>query len=165
MRFNFNSKKTIGLFLLLCAAACLLPLIFSACAKPSGSGTKTNESLSQQNVKEGNNMQSTKTDEKESPFACMMNALSQEERKRTFALLDELKSKRKEVKELPDGYAFRYEMSSEVFRDTAEFVIYERLCCSFFEFELVVERENGAMWLRLKGREGVKDFIKTEFSL
>ena len=48
-------------------------------------------------------------------------------------------------------------MDSETFRNAAEFVTYERLCCPFFAFELEVEKENGAMWLKLRGREGVKD--------
>lgn len=97
------------------------------------------------------------------PFACDMTALSAEEKKRVLELLEELKNNRLEAKELPDGFAFRYEMDSERFMNAAEFITYERLCCPFFEFELAVEKESDAIWLRLRGREGVKDFIKIEF--
>lgn len=38
-------------------------------------------------------------------------------------------------------------------------------CCPFFDFDLIVEREGGSMWFRLTGREGVKAFIREEFSL
>jgi uncharacterized Fe-S cluster-containing protein len=103
--------------------------------------------------------------ENDTPFACDMSALNGEQRKRVLDLLEELKAKRQEIKEFPDGYAFRYEIASDTIRDAAEFITYERLCCPFFEFGLIVERENGAMWLQLKGREGVKDFIKIEFGL
>lgn len=101
----------------------------------------------------------------ESPFACIMTDLTPNQRTRTFELLDELKAKKQEVKELSDGYAFRYPMDWEMFRNTAEFVTYERLCCPFFDFDLIVEREGGDMWLKLTGREGVKEFIQEEFDL
>lgn len=101
--------------------------------------------------------------ENDTPFACDMSALGAEQKKRVLDLLKELISKRQEIKELPDGYAFRYAMDFGTFRNAAEFVTLERLCCPFFEFELAAEKAGGAMWLRLKGREGVKDFIKIEF--
>lgn len=44
----------------------------------------------------------------ETPFACDMSALDEEQRTRVLALLEELKAKRQAIKELPDGYAFRY---------------------------------------------------------
>lgn len=99
----------------------------------------------------------------ETPFACDMSALNAEEKKRVLVLLEELKTKKQEIQELPDGYAFRFTMDTKTFKNAAEFITYERLCCPFFEFELVVEKENGSMWFRLKGQEGVKDFIKIEF--
>ena len=102
---------------------------------------------------------------KESPFACNMAVLTAEQRTRTFSLLDKLKTKIQEVDELPDGFALRFQTDAEMVKDVAEFITYERLCCPFFDFELVVEREGGPLWLRLKGREGVKDFIRMEFGL
>ncbi len=99
----------------------------------------------------------------DTPFACDMSALNAEQRKRVLDLLEELKAKRQDIKELPNGYAFRYQMESDIFRDAAEFITLERLCCPFFEFGLNVEKENGGMWLQLTGREGVKDFIRIEF--
>jgi hypothetical protein len=117
-----------------------------------------------ENKKGSENMKSI-SDEKESPFFCNMNALTVDQRKRVIELVKLLKTKTQEVKELPNGFAFRYKPDSEIVRDAAEFITYERLCCPFFEFELAVEREGGPLWLRLKGREGVKDFIRIEFEL
>lgn len=110
-------------------------------------------------------MQTQTITDNDTPFACNMAALDAEQKKRVLDLLKELKTKRQEVKELPDGYALRYSMDSNTFRDAAEFITLERLCCPFFEFELAAEKADGAMWLRLKGSEGVKDFIKIEFDL
>lgn len=101
--------------------------------------------------------------ENDTPFACDMSALDAEQKKRVLDLLKDLKTKQHEIKELPDGYAFRYAMDSGTFISAAEFITLERLCCPFFDFELAAEKDGGAMWLRLKGREGVKDFIKIEF--
>lgn len=99
----------------------------------------------------------------ETPFACNMTALNGDRKKRVLELLNELKTKRQEIKELPDGYSFRYRMDSDTFLKAAEFITLERLCCPFFEFALIVEKENGAMWMQLRGRAGIKDFIKIEF--
>jgi hypothetical protein len=106
-----------------------------------------------------------KTDQKESPFACNVKALNAEQRKRWLALLGHLSQLKQEVSQLPDGYAFRFPAESEVIQELAEFVAYERLCCPFFDFELKLERENGPFWLSLRGREGVKEFIRSEFRI
>ena len=47
-------------------------------------------------------------------------------------------------------------------RRAIEFIALERLCCPFFGFGLGIEREGGAAWLTLTGREGVKPFIMAE---
>lgn len=100
----------------------------------------------------------------ESPFACDMAALDATQRLRWDALLRQLSEKKQELQELLDGYALRFPAESQLVRDVAEFITYERLCCPFFDLELVVEREGGPLWLRIKGREGVKDFIRSEFN-
>lgn len=89
----------------------------------------------------------------ESPFACVMTDLTPGEKALTFELLDKLKAAKREIPELSDGFAFRYAMSPELFRQIAEFITYEHRCCPFFDFNLTVEREGGDMWLKLTGRE------------
>ena len=102
---------------------------------------------------------------KESPFACNVAGISAEQRPRYIALAKKLVGAKQEVRELADGYAFRFSPEAATIQDLAEFIAYERLCCPFFELELVVEREGGPAWLRLRGREGVKEFIRTEFGI
>jgi hypothetical protein len=101
----------------------------------------------------------------EAPFACNVGALDKDQRARYSILTKQLIAKKQEVRELSDGYAFRFAASSEHIKDLAEFIIYERLCCPFFDFDLIVERNEGSLWLKLRGREGVKDFIKSEFGI
>jgi hypothetical protein len=101
----------------------------------------------------------------ESPFVCNVAGLNAEQRQRYIALIKKLKIRKQEVRELADGYAFRFSSDTATIQDLAEFIIYERLCCPFFDFDLVVEREGGPAWLRLRGREGVKEFIRIEFGI
>jgi hypothetical protein len=102
---------------------------------------------------------------KESPFACNVAGISAEQRPRYMALAKKLISAKQEVRELKDGYAFRFSSEASTIQDLAEFIAFERLCCPFFDFEMVIEREGGPAWLRLRGREGVKEFIRIEFGI
>jgi len=102
---------------------------------------------------------------KESPFACNVAGISAEQRPRYMALAKKLVSTKQEVRELADGYALRFSVEASTIQDLAEFITYERLCCPFFDLEIVVEREGGPAWLRLRGREGVKEFIRIEFGI
>lgn len=101
----------------------------------------------------------------ESPLACNMLALNAEERKRHKAVSERMRAAVKEVQPLPDGYAFRFEAEQATILLVSEFIARERLCCPFFRFELTAEQENGPLWLRLRGRDGVKEFIEAELGL
>ena len=100
---------------------------------------------------------------KESPIACVMAALDDEQKQRRKELEERVSAAIEEVRELPDGYAVRLFSESQTVQDVAEFVTYERLCCPFLDFEIEVGREGGPLWLRLRGREGVKEFVRQEF--
>ena len=99
---------------------------------------------------------------RKSPFACDMNAIEPARRGQHVATIGALFSAVDDVRELPNGYAFRLRNESDVLLKAAEFVSLERLCCPFFGFALEVEPEGGAVWLSLMGREGVKPFIASE---
>lgn len=99
----------------------------------------------------------------ETVFACNPSALDKDQRARYSVLTKQLIAEKQEVQELPDGYALRYSANPQSIKDVAEFVGYERLCCPFLNFEIGVEGEN--LSLRLRGQEGVKEFIKMEFGI
>ena len=101
----------------------------------------------------------------ESPLACNMLALDAEGRKRHKAVSEQMRAAVKEVQDLRDGYAFRFPAEQSTILLVSEFIARERLCCPFFRFELIAEQEDGPLWLRLRGREGVKEFIKTELGV
>jgi len=101
----------------------------------------------------------------ESPFACDMTALTPEQHQRHSELLSQMMASQQEIVELPDGYALRFIATPQLFQDLAEFVVYEHLCCPFFDLDLSLERESGPLWLRIRGRTGVKEFIRSELNL
>ncbi len=99
------------------------------------------------------------------PFICNLNALSKAQTERYAELIQNLHESRQSVKELSDGYTFRFKADSQMIQDAAEFIVYERLCCPFFSFELIVESDTNRMWLNLRGQNGIKEFIRSEFKL
>jgi hypothetical protein len=94
-----------------------------------------------------------------------MNAMDTVQRERYKEITLKLSAERQAIKELSDGYAFRFKAESQLIQEVAEFIVYERLCCPFFDFELAVEQDSNRLWLRLRGHEGIKDFIRAEFNL
>jgi hypothetical protein len=100
----------------------------------------------------------------ESALACDMTAIPPDQRPVHLARGRELFSQIEETRELSNGYEFRLSDGPHVIKELAEFISFEKLCCPFLHFVIEVEAENGPLWLRLSGREGVKDFIREEIS-
>lgn len=103
--------------------------------------------------------------ENEPPLVCVVAAMNDEQRRRWQTLSEQLSSSVQEVKELPDGYAFRFSAETGMVLSVAEFISLERLCCPFLKFEFEVADSNRPLWLRMTGREGVKEFLKTELGI
>ena len=96
-------------------------------------------------------------------FACNMGALTKGERARYGTLAETLLVAVCEQRELPSGYAFRLPPGKLV--TAAQWISLERKCCPFFTFELNQARDQGPLWLRITGPQGVKEFIRGEFHL
>ncbi len=63
-------------------------------------------------------------------------------------------------KEIENGYEFAFPGSVEWANRLIEFVVFERACCPFFTFEIVFEPNAGPVVLKIRGPEGVKEFIE-----
>jgi hypothetical protein len=64
---------------------------------------------------------------------------------------------------LEDGYAFQLKREQVNLIELAEWITSEDKCCSFFHFEIEVERNRGPLWLKIRGDEGIKKFIRATF--
>jgi len=97
----------------------------------------------------------------DSPLACDRLALSPEARARHFDELGpQLLAARTAVRELPNGYAFRFPADAKTIRLVAEWAAGERLCCPFLDIDIRLEPDGGPLWVTLTGREGTKDVIR-----
>jgi len=100
--------------------------------------------------------------EEETPFACNVKAMTSAERERYDRLRRLLFTSVKERRELANGFAFRLGGSVSM-AHAAEWMELESKCCPFFDLHLESQRERGAVWMRVTGRDGVKQFIREEF--
>ncbi|MDQ3712127.1 MAG: hypothetical protein M3388_07910 [Acidobacteriota bacterium] len=141
---------------ILCFVACL-----ALCAFLAGCTRFTTQKDNQSPESQKSNQ--TAMNNEETVFACNPSALDKEQRARYSVLTKQLIAAKQELRELPDGYAFHFPANSQAIKDVAEFITYERLCCPFLNFEMAVEGEN--LLVRLKGKEGVREFIKMEFGI
>lgn len=95
------------------------------------------------------------------PIVCTLNDAEFRERERL--VLEKLKSKVVKVTATADGFAFRFLSDGDLISELAEFIILERRCCPFLDFNLKVECGAGSVTLELSGAEGAKEFIATTF--
>lgn len=100
-----------------------------------------------------------------SNFYCNLKALSTKERARHMLLTLEIERARVETIELGNGFAFRFQDGDVSLADLAEWVSAERKCCPFFDFEIEQQADSGPLWLKLRGKEGVKTFMRSEFGI
>jgi hypothetical protein len=96
----------------------------------------------------------------ELPIVCDPNALTPKQRERWMEIGTQMYSAIEEIRELPNGYAFRLPNSPAMLTLIAEDLNMERLCCPFLRFTLELESNHGAFWLSFTGREGSKEFLR-----
>jgi hypothetical protein len=138
----------------------LLPIL--AAFTLAGSFVASDDDCPQSPASRALSSPSAKT-KKGSPFYCNRLALTPQLRKRHFEELGpKLRSLRKSVRELKNGYEFEFPGDTATYQLLTEWAIQERLCCPFFDISLRLEPEGGPLWLRLSGREGTKEFIKVD---
>jgi hypothetical protein len=97
----------------------------------------------------------------ELPIACKLKVPEFQERR--AGLLKAVKTGVAEMKELEDGYAYRFPSDSEWLATLSKLIIVERECCPFLRFQLRLEPADGPIWLELTGPHGTKDFLNSIF--
>ena len=64
------------------------------------------------------------------------------------------------MRELENGYAFRFPGDeNELAMRLATWIVAERQCCSFLEFELSFAAGQGPIWLTVNGSQEAKTFV------
>ncbi len=101
----------------------------------------------------------------QSKFFCNTKALTPEERAHHKQLGNKLMAARKETVEIEKGYEFQFSPQDVTLAELADWVVAESKCCPFFDFHMDLENEGKLICLRLTGEEGIKQFIRAEFSV
>ena len=99
----------------------------------------------------------------DSPIACSLTKEELVERRRNVS--KRLETKRLELRELPDGLAFRFAPSSEELLALVQIIDLERQCCPFLTFRLTIEPQQGPVWLELTGPPGTREMLRSELAL
>ncbi len=74
-------------------------------------------------------------------------------------ILDRLIGAKPSVSELANGYELTFASNGKLFPLAEDWVSRESRCCPFFDFNLIVAREDGPLVVKITGPNGVKDFI------
>ena len=93
------------------------------------------------------------------PIACNLKGLTTEQRKQLDKLGEHVVSAITTSRDLPDGYAFRVDPAKASLMDVAQLLDVWRRCCPFYEFQIDFHAADGNIWLSVKGRPGVKEYI------
>jgi len=93
------------------------------------------------------------------PIACNLKALTSQQRKQLDQLGEHVISAITSSRELNDGYAFHVDSAKVSLPEVAEWLNVWRRCCPFYEFQIDFHAADASIWLAVKGRPGVKEFI------
>jgi len=93
------------------------------------------------------------------PIACNLKALTAQQRKELAERGGPVISAITASRELSDGYAFRIDPAKASVVEIAEWLELWRLCCLFYEFQIDLHAADATVWLSVKGRPGVKEYI------
>ncbi|HLJ29956.1 MAG TPA: hypothetical protein VKY85_24830 [Candidatus Angelobacter sp.] len=97
----------------------------------------------------------------ELPIACTLSEAEMRERRQT--ILDVVRGAALKVTELPLGYAYRFEPTSEVLTHLSQLVDLERQCCQFLTFKILVEAGNQPICFEVTGPPEAKAMIADFF--
>jgi hypothetical protein len=98
-------------------------------------------------------------------FACNLKALTPDQRTAHGALTHQLLGAVIERREISSGFELRLDSRKISIVGLATWVDAERRCCPFLGLAIEKEPDDGALWLRLTGPEGVKDFLLAEMQV
>jgi hypothetical protein len=100
-----------------------------------------------------------------SVFFCDLAALSAIEQQRRRELAESVVRAAKGRSELSNGYAITLDARKITVAALSEWVALESRCCPFLSFEVRTDSlSEQAMMLELTGADGVKEFLRAEFS-
>lgn len=96
----------------------------------------------------------------EIPVACTLSRIELIDRQKELNVLQQAA---REVCQTPDGFALRFDSSTENLMAIAHVIAKERLCCRFLRFQLIAEPDTGPLWLEVSGPNDTPQFLLEMF--
>lgn len=93
-------------------------------------------------------------------FVCNLERLTPEQRERHEHVAASWMENIRDRQRVEDGYAFTLPADPDIAASAAEFAMYERICCPFFDFSWSVEADSGEMTFRMTGPPGTADYLE-----
>lgn len=81
-------------------------------------------------------------------------------KERVNFISEEILSGASAMVELEDGYEMQFPSDEIWLRKLTDLIAAERKCCTFFQFELILLPNHGPISLRLRGDDGVKEYLQ-----
>lgn len=100
---------------------------------------------------------------KDTPIACDLSVLSDDERAEHEARSRALFDDRQELRKVDGGYAFRFAATMERAQMLLDFIENERRCCPFLTFGIAFEPEERGLWLFMGGDDSVDEYLEQSF--
>jgi hypothetical protein len=96
------------------------------------------------------------------PIACQLDVFSAEERQRYQAVRKQIEAAVTRIVEIDDGYVLHLPDDDAMLAMVAEWIVFERRCCPFFEFNVSVGGSEPSIRVALTGSREVKQFLESE---
>lgn len=97
------------------------------------------------------------------PIACTLTSAELQTRK--DALLAFFHAHVQEIKDLGNGYSFKFVNQAGLTIELLHLIEMERKCCAFLTFKLIFTEDNGPIWLEISGTGETKQFLDNELNL
>ncbi len=97
----------------------------------------------------------------EIPIACLLTDAELQQRRKT--VLQKAARSLVAVTELENGFSYQFPKQDETLEDLITLVNFERKCCPFLSFKLVVEADSELVKLELTGQDGTKEMLQSLF--
>jgi hypothetical protein len=102
--------------------------------------------------------------QEQSRFYCDRTALTSEQRVQMRGFGHTLHEAVQGSRELANGYEFEFKRDPSAYQALVQYIPLEHACCPFFEFNVRVVPNGGALYWSLTGATGIKEFIREELS-
>ena len=99
----------------------------------------------------------TEVDYGSKPLVCSMIGAELAEQK--ALLKKEIFSQIIEIKEVENGYVFKFEDTGDMLLKLTDYIMIEKACCPFFNFDFSIQPYGKGLELKVSGEKGVKEML------